>query len=409
MKALVLAAGFPQVALIKELKKRNITVLLADYYPNPVAKPYADEFYQVSTLDVEAITDLARREKVDFLITACTDQALLTVAQVSEILGLPCYIDHKTALNVTNKSYMKEVFFKNDISTAKCVIMKELDEEKITQFRYPLIVKPVDCNSSKGVKKVYDINELKVAFDEAAKLSRTKTAIVEEYISGMEITVDVQVENGKAYVLSTAYSDKIADDDKFVIFRTRYPISEKPEVCKQIETTAQQIADAFGLKNSLMLIQMISDGDRVYVLEFSARTGGGVKYRLIKQVSGFDVISAVVDLTLGKIPHVEIQPPEAKYITNTFIYCKPGIFDKLDGFEELKQEGILDDYYLFKWQGAQMSNATNSGDRIAGFTVKANTLEELQNKYDTANARVKVLDDAGNDIMRHDLLTTLEY
>ncbi len=409
MKALVLAGGFPQIALIKELKRREITVLLADYYENPVAKPYADEFYQISTLDVEAITELAREQKVDFLITACTDQALLTVARVSETLGLPCYIDYKTALNVTNKSYMKKVFLENQISTAKYVVMAQLDTEAIADLRYPMIVKPVDCNSSKGVKKVYNPEELAAAFAEAVALSRTKTAIVEEYIEGLEITIDVQIENGKAYVLSTAYSDKIADDDKFVIFRSRYPVAETPEVMEQIRTTAQQIADAFGLKNSLMLIQMISDGKRVYVLEFSARTGGGVKYSLIKKVSGFDVISAVVDLTLGKIPHVEIRQPENKFISNVFIYCKPGKFDRLSGFEELKQEGIVSDYYLFKWQGAQMCNATNSGDRIAGFTVQADTLAELQENYDQALARIKVLDVDGNDIMRHDLLTPLEY
>ncbi|MBE6850379.1 MAG: ATP-grasp domain-containing protein [Ruminococcus sp.] len=409
MKALVLAGGFPQIALIKELQRREITVLLADYYENPVAKPYADEFYQISTLNVEAITELAREQKVDFLITACTDQALLTVARVSETLGLPCYIDYETALNVTNKSYMKKVFQENDISTAKHVVMADLDTDAIAELQYPMIVKPVDCNSSKGVKKVYNPEELAAAFAEAVELSRTKTAIVEEYIEGLEITIDVQIENGKAYVLSTAYSDKIADDDKFVIFRSRYPVAETPEVMEQIQTTAQQIADAFGLKNSLMLIQVISDGKRVYVLEFSARTGGGVKYSLIKKVSGFDVISAVVDLTLGTVPHVEIQPPESKFITNVFIYCKPGKFDRLSGFEELKQEGVVSDYYLFKWQGAEMCNATNSGDRIAGFTAQADTFEELKAKYDEALTRIKVLDVDGNDIMRHDLLTPLEY
>jgi len=409
MKALVLAGGYPQIALIKELKSRGITVVLADYYPNPVAKPYADIYYQESTLDIEAITQVAKKEQVDFLITACTDQALLTVAKVSEELGLPCYIDYQTALNVTNKSYMKDVFQKNNISTAKYAVMGELDMTRLEGLRYPAIVKPVDCNSSKGVKKVYNEAELREAFDQAVNFSRTDTAIVEEFIQGPEITVDVQVENGKAYVLSTAYSDKIADDDKFVIFRTRYPIAETDAVREQIAQTAQQIADAFGLKNSLMLIQMISDGERVYVLEFSARTGGGVKYQLIKRVSGFDVIKAVVDLTLQQIPHVEIAPPETKYITNTFIYCKPGIFDRLDGFEELKQEGVISEYFLFKWQGAEMGNATNSGDRIAGFTVQADTLPDVQAKYDQAIARMRVLDPDGNDIMRHDLLTPLFY
>ena len=108
MTALVLAGGYPQIALIRELKSRGITTVLCDYYENPVARPYADIFYQESTLDIPAITRVAQQEQVDFLITVCTDQALLTVAQVSEALGLPCYISHETALNVTNKAYMKK-------------------------------------------------------------------------------------------------------------------------------------------------------------------------------------------------------------------------------------------------------------------------------------------------------------
>lgn len=103
MKILVLAGGFDQIALINELKNRNHDVILADYFPNPPAKKYAHKHYQVSTLDEDAIFNLAKKENVDLLTTACTDQALLTVAKVSEKLNLPCYISYETALNVTNK------------------------------------------------------------------------------------------------------------------------------------------------------------------------------------------------------------------------------------------------------------------------------------------------------------------
>ncbi len=409
MKALVLAGGYPQIALIKELKKRGCTVVLADYYANAIAKEYADNFYQVSTLDVDAITDVAVKEKVDFLITACTDQALHTVAFVSEKLGLPCYIDYETARNVTNKQYMKQVFADNNIPTAKHFTMTELEEDKLADMEYPLIVKPADCNSSKGVKKVYNIDELRAAFSDAVSFSRTNTAIVEDFVDGLEITVDVQVVNGKATVLSKAYSDKIADNDKFVIFRTRFPVCETDEVNAQIADTAQRIADSFGLKDSLMLIQLISNGKRIFVLEFSARTGGGVKHELIKNVCGFDVISAVVDLTLGQKPTLELRPPIAKYITNTFIYCKPGIYDRIEGFEELKQEGILHSYFVFKWQGAKFDKVENSGDRIGGFTVIADTLEEQKAKYNAVIQRIKVLDTEGNDMIRRELLTELHY
>ncbi len=404
MKALVLAGGFPQIALIKELKRRGIKILLADYNSNPVAKEHADEFYQISTLDIDAITELARENKVDFLITACTDQALLTVAKVSEDLKLPCYIDYETALKVTNKLYMKKTFENAGIPTAKHIIAESIEEVETNTMKYPLVVKPVDCNSSKGVKKVYNHKELEEAFFEAIQLSRTKKAVIEEYIDGREISVDVQVEDGIAKVLSMSYSDKISDDDKFVIFRAQYPIVESETVKKQICDIAQQIANAFQLKNSPMLIQTICDGKNIYVLEFSARTGGGVKYVLIEKISGFDVISAVVDLTLNKKVHVETKISQSKFLNNVFLYCYPGKFDRLEGFDEMKNEGMLSNYYLFKPKGEQMTGVTNSGDRIAGFTIQADSEKELHEKYRKIANKVKVIDVLGNDILRRDLL-----
>ncbi len=408
LKALVLAGGFPQIALINELKSRGIETLLADYYEEPVAKKYADKFFRISTLDVEAIKNLAETEKVDFLITACTDQALLTVANVSEQLGLPCYIDYKTALNVTNKAYMKKVFNDYNVSTAKHIVLSEYDPDTLGKMDFPLIVKPADCNSSKGVKKVENQKELEMAFNDAKQFSRTSTVIVEEFIDGPELSIDVYVEDGEAHILSVSKLDKIADKDKFVIFRSCYPASDSEVLMNNIKKTAQQIADAFGLKNTPMLIQSISDGESIYVLEFSARTGGGVKYIHIKNVSGFDVIKAVVDLTIGEKPHVGEIRSKSKYAANEFIYCKPGFYDRLEGFEELKKDGVLWDYYVFKWKGAEFDSVSNSGDRIAGFTIYADSLEELQEKHNKVAETVKVISTDGEDMMRHDLLTPIK-
>lgn len=408
MKALVLAGGFPQIELLNQLRSRGIETVLADYYEAPVAKPYADVFYRVSTLDIPAITEVAKKENVDFLITCCTDQALLTVAKVSEDLGLPCYIDHQTGLNVTNKQYMKKVFNAHSIPTAKHVIMASYNEAQLAGLEFPLIVKPVDCNSSKGVKRVENTAELKEAVETAIRYSRTDTAIVEEFIDGEELSADIYVEEGVAHLLSVSTLDKIADNDKFVIFRGRYSAEKVAKVHDLVRDIAQKIADAFGLKNSPMLIQMITDGKRAAVLEFSARTGGGVKFMLIKKASGFDVISAVIDLTLGNKPHVDKVTPENKFIANEFIYCKPGVFDHLENFEELKQQGVISEYCLFKWKGAEFDTIENSGDRVGGFTVQADTMEELQAKHERAVAELKVIAADGSDMMRHDLLTDLK-
>lgn len=409
MKALVVAGGIAQAALIQELKGRGIYTILADKNPKAVAVPYADAFYPVSTLDEDGILNLAIDEKVDFVITACADQVLLVVAKVCEKLNLPCYIDYNTAKLVSDKTYMKDIFEKNNIPTSKHVIMKTFDENKIKDLEFPIVVKPVDSYSSRGVKKVREFSELQPAFEEAAEISRTKTAIVEEFCEGEELTVDVYVEDGKAHVLTVSISDKIADKDKFVIYRTKNPAPISDVTKSQIEETAQKIAEAFKIKNSPMLIQLISDGKKISVLEFCARTGGSIKYRLIKKASGFDVIKAVVDLTLGEKPHIDKLKSESKYITNTFLYCSPGVFDHEEGFEELKNEGIISEYYIFSAKGREFKSISSSGDRMGSFTVQADDLETLREKHDAAIKRVRAISKDGIDLIRHDLVTDLIY
>ena len=408
MKAFVLAGGLAQIELLQQLKARGITTVLADGNANALARPYADIFYQLPIFDVEAVKEVALKEQVDFLITVCADQVLLVVAQVSEMLGLPWYIDYKTAQLVSDKKYMKKVFWEHNIPTSRYVEMTELEWDKIQHLQYPLVVKPVDAYSSRGVRKALNPEELTVYFTEAAQISRTGGVIVEEFVAGEEISVDIYVEDGVAKLLCVSNSEKLADADRFIIFRGRYPVNAPDTILEQIRQVAQQIADAFSLKNCPMLIQMIHDGKRVSVLEFCARTGGNMKYLLIKRACGFDVIKAVIDLTLGQKPHVELSAPEAKHIVNDFIYCKPGTFDRMEGFEELRQQGILTDYCPLRPKGMQIRGVTSSSDRIAGFTVTADSLEEFNRKHRLIVDTVKIIDTEGNDIMRHDLLPDLK-
>ena len=405
MKALVLCGGIPQAALIKELKSRGIETILADMNENVVARAFADKFYPVSALDVDAVRDLAKKESVDFLITVCADQVLQVVAQISEELGLPCYINFETAENVSKKSYMKRIFEENGVPSSSHVAVETFEFNKISKLNFPLIVKPVDSFSSRGVKRVDSIEEAIVAFENAKSISRTKTAIIEEFVEGDELTVDVYVENGVANVLSISNLYKIGEDGKFVIHRSQNPADISDEIELQIKEAAQKIATAFGLVNTPMLIQLISTGERISVIEFCARTGGGIKFSMIKKVSGFDVVSAVVDLTLGIKPHYdEAKRPETKYTINEFLYCKPGVLDHFEGFEELLNEGVIVEYHQFKPQGYEFKQINCSGDRVGYYSVEADSREEAWRKHDIANEKIKAISINGDDLIRHDIV-----
>jgi len=331
MKVLVLAGGSDQISLINELKKRGCETILVDYFENPPARPYADKHIVASTLDVNVVRKIAELEEVDLITTACTDQALLTVANVSEQLGLPSYLSYKTALNVTNKSYMKKVLTDNNIPTAKFVILDKIDIDAVKDFSFPLVVKPVDCNSSKGVKRIDNIEDLPVHLTNAINCSRTKTAIVEEYKVGDEISVDYYVEGEEAKFLCATTSIKIKNRNSFTILCSDYPaVTSLQEI--MLHTIGNQVAKAFGLKNCPLFIQMIANGTDLNVIEFSARMGGGSKYNLIRVLSGVDIMNKYVDLVLGEYPSVN-PSKQVDFCKMVYIYCNPGIYDHIEGLE----------------------------------------------------------------------------
>lgn len=402
-KALVLCGSLPQISLIKELQARGYQALLADMNENAPAVPYADKFYPVSTLDVDGIRKIAIEEKVDMILSVCADQMLLVVAQISEELGLPCYVDYKTSKDVSSKEYMKDIFVKGGVPTSKHIVRATLKPEDIEGLEFPLIVKPVDAYSSKGVRRCDNYAELEEGFAEAVNISRTDTAVVEEFVGGEEFSVDVYVEGGVAKVLCIGMLSKTPQKGKFVICRATYPPQITDIVKEKIEDTAQKIADAFHLVDTPMLIQLKVDGERVSVIEFCSRTGGGNKFSLIEKLTGFDVITAVLDLTLGNKPHVP-EFKSDKCVVDEFVYCNEGTLDHVEGFEELHTEGLIDDYFIFRKKGGVFGEIKSSGDRLGYFSVSGKTREELAKKHAEVNAKIKAISDEGVDLIKHDYI-----
>ena len=402
-KALVLAGGIAQVALIEELKGRGYRTLLADMNPNCVAAKYCDEFYPVSAMDVEGVKALAREQNVDMVLTACADQIIVAEVEVCEALGLKTYLDLETVHLVSDKHYMKDVFMRSGIPTSRYVVLDKFNEEKIKGLNYPIVVKPVDAYSARGVRRCNNREEVEEFLPEAIEISRTKTAVVEEFVEGEELTVEAFVCKGKATVLCIGSKNKLKNG-RFVLSGSLYPAEISAELTEEIKQTTQKIADAFHLDNSPININMITDGKHGYVLEFCARTGGFVKYEITRIMSGFDPIKAIVDMHEGIDPVVGEVKPENRYLMTCYLYCSEGTLERYEGFEELYKEGIISRYYLVRNKGHQFKGITSQGDRAAGFFVQDDDYDKLLEKFNMAVKNLKVLDKDGNDLVRRDLM-----
>ena len=150
------------------------------------------------------------------------------------------------------------------------------------------------------------------------------------------------------------------------------------------------------------MIQSIVNGDEVKVLEFSARLGGGAKYQTIEKVTGFNVLRANLDSMLGEQPNVSFEP-STKFYSRCHLYVIGGQFERLDGIDILKSNGIIEECIITRASGSIVSAPKSSSDRVASLLFQADSHEELNQKIKQGINTVKVLDNHGNDILCRDM------
>ena len=402
--AVVLGGTLPHKTLIEKLRDRGYYTVLVDFSENPIAKTVADKHIQESALDVEKVLEIARKYQASLVISTCGDQINTTACYVAETLGLPLPYDYETALKVTNKVLMKQLMLDNNIPTSKYYKVESITDIDSHCLKYPIIVKPTDSYSSKGVRKILDKNEnVEEIVQEALNISRKKEAIIEEYVVGTEIGIDCFVKDGKSTVLMVKERRKINKNNNCVqqIYGSIWPLPISKEVQEQIKTVSNQIANVFNLHNTPLMIQAIMNENSISVIEFGARIGGGESYKIIKS-TGFDYLDAAIDSFLGNEVMINNHKLNMFYASN-FLYAKQGVFGSISFNELLLTDNIIEYCKPLKEKGFEIDSKITSNNRIGVFVVKADTIEGLHDKINYALENIEVYDIDGNPIMRRDI------
>ncbi|MCM1141413.1 MAG: ATP-grasp domain-containing protein [Muribaculum sp.] len=403
-RILVLAGGSDQADLMDLLRDKfpGCYIILADMAPKVIAASHADKHLLVSTMDFEAVKKAAIGEKVDCIMTACGDQPLITMATISEELGMPCYLTKDEALSMTNKLHMKRIMVENGIPTSKFKTVSDINED-ISELKYPLMVKPADCNGSLGVRKANNHDQFVEFFSQAQKYSFSHSAIVEEFKEGKEVGIDCYTLNGKTQILMMGeVRKKKIGDSVLLIYQTYIPANISEKAKENLQKVADDIARVFRLNNTPILIQTLVNGDDVSVIEFAPRIGGASKHRTVTLKTGFDILKANIDAMFGETPNVETHP-DSNFFSRNHVYAYPCTFSHVENAEKLIEDGIIEEFIPYKMEGAPVGEFLASRDRIGSFLVKAPTMDELKRKIKIAVETLKVFDINGRDVMKREI------
>lgn len=402
--AIVLGGTAPHIELIHQLHARGFKVVLADYLPNPPAKKYADVHEQVSTLDNDAVLKVARKYNARLVISACVDQANITACYVAEKMNLTHPYSFQLASDITNKGFMKDEMWKNHIPTTRYIFLAAGEGLKDLDLRFPLMVKPADSCAASGVKKANNIEELAQFLDEAKHVSRTGRTVVEEFFSGVEVSVYAFVQNNVARILMISERMSVIEGENQVLkcYATITPPNISSEANAKIERYTSEIANVFHLNNTPLHVQFICNGDEVSVIEFAPRVGGGISYQNIKNNTGFDIISATIDSYL-QIPVDAKFHRSERFFSVNLAYGYPAVFDHMEGVEELESQGYIDSIHYHKTPGMKITDDRASGGRIAAILVSGESRKDIIDKVHHIFRHINAFDPQGNQILNKEL------
>lgn len=405
MQALILGGTEDHILLIRALQRRGYRVILIDYYNNPPARSAADEHIQESTLDKEAVLAIARERCVDLVLTLCIDQAVLTMAYVSEMLGLPCHLSYRTAQATTNKALMKRRMIDGGLPTTRFVALgpdNDIDG-KVDGLTFPAVVKPADSNSSKGVARVADRSALDTAIPAARQHSRNGTVVIEEFVEGQEYSADLFLRDGEPTLMVATRTFKTAlHPEHFVICNSMCPTDLSEAELAELLAIVRELSRHFGIPDGPLFIQFIRGDSGLRILEFSARIGGGSRHHFIRFARKTDYLEQVVDFCLGNAVAPEPAGDGAFYGCQ-FAYAHPGVMRRVEGLEECRAEGLVLGYYLYRSLGTHISGNNSSAHRPLGTIVRGESFEDLCAKVHAADSRIRIWNDEGRDIRIHGL------
>lgn len=299
-KLAIIGASYLQRPLVEKCKELGVYSICFAWEEGAVCKDLCDKFYPISTVDKETILKVCLEEKIDGITTIASDVATLTVNYVAEKMGLVGNPD-KYSQTATNKYLMRQCFMEHGVPSPKFALVDDEDHYQITGFKFPLIVKPTDRSGSRGVEKVLDPVQLEKAISRARKESFEHKAVIEEFVTGREISVESISYKGKHHILQI--TDKVTTGAPFFVELEHHQPSSLPDDIKSrvreiVLTALNALHIQYGASHSELKIT--KDGD-IRVIEIGARMGGDfIGSDLVRLSTGYDFLQGVVEVAMGK-------------------------------------------------------------------------------------------------------------
>jgi biotin carboxylase len=341
-KLAILGASYLQIPLIEKAGAMGLETHVFAWEKGAVGKEICDFFYPISITEKEEILEVCKTVRIDGITLISSDLAMPSVNYVADRMGLignslPCTVV------TTNKFAMRERLSEHGLPCPRFEKITAFDPDITKECEIPCIMKPIDRSGSRGVTKILGRDQISTALERALSESLAKEAIMEEFIEGKEISVEMITWKGKHSFITC--TDKVHTGEPYFVEVGQHVPSRLPAVIQErVVTLVKEALTVLGVEYGASHSEiLITDDEEIFIVEIGARMGGdNIGSDLVELSTGYDFVKGVIEIALG-----EFTPPRIKLVKNAGIsFLTPGagrvtgIVDKTSDYTEIIRSEI---------------------------------------------------------------------
>lgn len=381
------------------------------------------ECVPISAMEFDRLADFAAEKEIDLTVIGMDDPLVGGIVDLFEARGLRVFGPRKNAAILEgSKAFSKDLMKKYNIPTAAYETFTSADDAKkyLETSEYPIVLKADGLALGKGVLICNTKEEALAGVDELMLDKKFgdagNTIVIEEFMTGREISVLSFVDGNTIKIMSSAQDHKRAKDgDEGLNTGGMGNFSPSPFYTEEVDDFCkkhiyQATVDAMKAEGrefkGVIFFGLMLTPKGPKVLEYNARFGDPEAQVVLPRLKNdiIDVFNACIDGTLDKI---DLQFEDKACVC--VILASDGYplaYEKgkrITGLDNFKGK---DGYYCFH-AGTKFDdngNIVTNGGRVLGITAKGDTLKEARANAYAATEWV----DFENKYMRHDIGKAIE-
>ena len=417
MKVLVVGSGGREHAIVTSVAKspRVDKIYCA---PGNAGIAAVAECVPIGAMEFDKLVAFAKEKEIDFTIIGMDDPLVGGIVDVFEAEGLKVFgPNKKAAILEGSKAFSKDLMKKYKIPTAA---YENFTDSKaalayLETAKFPIVLKADGLALGKGVLICNTLEEAKAGVKEIMEDKKFgasgNTMVVEEFMTGREVSVLSFVDGKTIKIMSSAQDHKRAKDgDQGLNTGGMGNFSPSPFYTKEVDEFCQKYiyqatVDAMAKEGrpfkGVIFFGLMLTEDGPKVLEYNARFGDPEAQVVLPRMKN-DIIDVMEACVEGKLDTIDLQFEDNAAVCVVLASDGyPVSYEK--GFEitGLHNFDNKEGYYCFH-AGTKFDDngkIVTNGGRVLGVTAKGATLKEARANAYEATEWV----DFANKYMRHDI------